>query len=502
MPSLETILTHPRAFALTTASPVQRAMCRVIDGSRLGELASDPTVIQTFGGVEAIQAIEAAGRPTEFYLVGAIRSGKSLIMAAVALHTALTIKPPPQIKRYEPMRVSVVSLDKDKAGAIMDHLMGALTREGGALNRYLMKNPKPSTERLWIRRDDGRQVEIVIAAGRKGGASLVSRWTIAAIFDEACRMQGTEDGVINFDDSRLAVIARLRLIGGQLLAVSSPWAARGPIYDAVEESFGKPTKDLIIMRATGPQICPFNWTPEACEAERLAPHSSYQTDVLGEFVDPDQGWLTAMEVRVATRPTPEMTDYDQLCDYVAAMDPGISGNAWSLVVAGKRQDVTDSSKDKYFVAGCWEWQGTSGAPLKAREVFADIAPILREYKLHEVYSDRFAGSLIAEHGDMQGVTVQVSRDTTEQTAKNHADFRTLLLDSKLELAPIKQLGVDLLSKRLKRMPNGATKYDAPVTKDGRHADMADAAVLAVARLRGGPTWVSAMDRLRKRGGHI
>jgi hypothetical protein len=263
-----------------------------------------------------------------------------------------------------------------------------------------------------------------------------------------------------------------------------------------------PTDQLVVQRGTGPEVCPLLWTPEDCEKARLAKDGSYVNDVLGEFVDPESGWLTAMECRARTRTTGEFVPHDQLCEFVSAMDPAVSGNAWSLVIAGKRLDETKDDKDRYFIAGVWEWQGSVDVPLKAREVFADIAPILREYKLSEVFSDRYAGSLIAEHGDLCGITVRVSRDTPEQTAKNHADFRTLLLDGKLELSPNKQFIADLLSKRIKRMPNGTTKYEAPTTKDGRHADQADAAVLAVARLRGGPGWVSAMDRLRKRGGRI
>jgi hypothetical protein len=534
--TLERLFTHPGAFNVTTATPIQRALCRVAEGLPLGDLETHEAVVRAFGGVEAVRMlVPLVGIiPTEIYLVAAIRCGKSLFTAARAVHAALTmdLDAVPGLTAGAIARVAVVSLDKDKAGAVMQHLREAFgidetggaskTRPGGlVLARFLVKKPKPTTERLLLRRADGRLVEIVIAAGRRGGANLVSRWTIVVIFDEAARMLGEEDGVVNLDHARAAVIERIRVVGGQLLAVTSPWAARGPIYDAVQENWGKPTRHLVVLRATGPEMNPAIWTPEACEASRTAPNSSYENDVLGEFVDPEGGWLSASEVRAATRGrgpigapghgvvcTCDECDvariervFEGQVDYTAAMDPGVSGNAWTLVVVGKRaNDEGDETRDRYFIACARQWQGRADAPLKARAVFAEMAPLLATYHLSDVFSDKWAGALMAEIGEYGGVTVNVSRDTPEETSKNHANFRTLLLDERLELAPHPVLLADLLSKRKKLMPSGAITYPAPVTRDGRHADFADAAVLAVARASGGPSWVGAVGRWRARGG--
>jgi hypothetical protein len=356
-----------------------------------------------------------------------------------------------------------------------------------------------------LRRDDGRRVEIVVAAGRRGGGSLVSRWTICAIFDEAARMLGQEDGVVNFDDMRKGVIARIGLVarkapGAQLVAVTSPWAARGPIYDAVQESWRRPSRFLVIGRATGPQMNPVLWTPEACEAERMRPDGAYETDVLGEFVDPEGGFLSASEVRAATRATPLELPREAGITYTAAMDPATAGNAWTLVIVGRRPDPdAEGSKDRYFVALARQWQGSPSAPLKAREVFAEIAPILRSYNLRSVHTDRWGGSLLAEHGDYAGVDVEMAKDTPEEISRRHADFRVRLVDGWLELPPHPVLLADLLSKRKRLQPGGRVTYPSPVTRDGRHADFADAVVLAVAKAMTEPGWVSAYSAAQDRG---
>ena len=507
--TLEQVLTHPRGFGLTTASPAQRACCRVADGLPLGDLACDETVVRTLGGADAVALLPTVP-PLEFYLVAAIRTGKSLFTGALAVQTALSIDLS-AVPKHELARIAVVSLDIDKAHVVMAHVMAALEMPGGLLAPYLERKPKPTTERVVIRRPDGRRVEIMIAAGKRGGAHLVSRWTVACIFDEACRMLGQEDGVVNLDDARAAVIERLRLLRhhgamARLVAVSSPWAARGPIYDAVQEYFGRPSEQLVIVRATGPELNPLWWTPAACEASRQDPRGSYENDVLGEFLDAEHGWLSAMEVRQATRAAPlerPRPEGSLTVSYCAAIDPGVSGNAWTLVIAGRDADLGgDDMKAKYHVALARQWQGSPSNPLKARAIFAEMAPLLREYRLNSVYSDRWSGALMAEIGDLAGVSVHVSRDSPEETSKHHADFRTLLLDGRLELSPLPMLVADMLAIRKKLQPGGAVRYVAPVTRDGRHADFKDAAVLAIARLAAGPDWVDAMNAQRARGGSL
>jgi hypothetical protein len=493
--TLEKILTHPHAFGLTSASPLQRACCRVADGLPLGELACDEAVVRAFGGQQAIEALPTTP-PKELYVVSAIRSGKSLFSAALGLRAALTIDLS-RLGFHEIARVSIVSLDRSRAQVVKEHLMGALTRSDSVLKRYLVHE---TADRVLLKRDDGRLVEIAIAAGRRDGGSLLSFWTVAAIFDEAARMLGKADGVVNFDDMRKGVIERLGLLAGaQLVAVTSPWAARGPVYEAVENYWGRPSANIVVVRAPGPDMCPANWTPEAVERARLRPDGAYETDVLGQFVDPDSGFLTTAQVNAATRDAPTILPPEHGITYTAAMDPATSGNAWTLIVVGRWPGESDTD-DRLRVVLAHQWQGRRDAPLRARDVFGEMAPMLKPYRVTEVYSDRYAGSLIAEHGDYAGLQVRPRHDTRDEDAKNYQDFRLRLLDGRLELAPVPALKADLLLTRKKLMPGGIVKYEQPVTRDGRHADFAPAAVLAVARAAGDVSWVDAMNNLRSRGG--
>jgi hypothetical protein len=488
--TLEQVLTHPKAFGLVSATPVQRALCRVADGLPLGELACDPAVVRALGGADALAFLPRT-MPKELYVVAAIRCGKSLICAALAVRAALTCNLD-GLGMHEVARVSIVSLDLDKAQVVLEHLMGATLRS--ALHGRVVGTPKAKSVRL--RREDGRVVEIMVVAGKRAGGSLVSRWSAGAIFDEAPRMQGERDGVVNFDQMRLAVLGRLRP-GAQLVAVGSPWRPAGPIYDAVQTSWGKPSAHLVVLRATGPEMNPIVWTPAASEELRKQDEGAYRTDVLGEFADAESAFFTDTELKGATREAPLTLEREAGISYGAAMDPAISGNAWTLVIAGKRPAKDEAAAD-YFVARTRQWQGSKLEPLKAKAVFEEIQAELAAYGLSEVYTDQWAAHLVTEIGEQQGVTVTTDDGTQAEKAHRYLDFRERLMGGHVELAPDPVLRADLLSVR-KRVTTTGLAFDLPVTRDGRHADFAPAVVLCIEVAAHSVSWVHAVTQWRRAG---
>ncbi|MDP9001757.1 MAG: hypothetical protein M3O46_16790, partial [Myxococcota bacterium] len=224
--TLERLLTHPSAFGLTSASPLQRAICRIADGLPLGKLADHVDVIAAIGNVSALPQ----ARPLELLILSGIRTGKSLLAAALAVRAALTCDLS-QLRPGEPVRVSVVSLTTDLARVVFEHLCGTVTSK--PMLRALVVG-SPTADTVDLRHPSGHVVEVKVVAGARAGASLVARWSAGVIFDEAPRMNGEEDGVVNFDDARRAALGRL-LTGAQLVSIGSPWAPRGPVYEAVQE---------------------------------------------------------------------------------------------------------------------------------------------------------------------------------------------------------------------------------------------------------------------------
>jgi len=467
--TLEEMLTSEHAFGLTTATPLQRAICRIADGQSLGDLATHPDVIQAIGDVSNWPNNL---RPKELVVLSGIRTAKSLLAAALAVRAALTC----DLSRLRPgevARVSVVSLTMDVARVVVGHLIGTVTNRPAL--KALLKVP-PTADTVTLKHPSGRPVEVRVVAGSKAGGSLVARWSAGCIFDEAPRMNGEADGIINFDDARRAVLGRL-LPGAQLVAIGSPWAPRGPIYEAVQEHWKKPSPSIVVIRAPATAMNPVWWTPERCEQLRLSAEQSYRTDVLGEFAEPETALIATTEIDRATRKGSVTLPKEEGHSYVAAMDPGTRGNAWTLVVATKR---VIAGRIVHSVALAKQWIGSRTSPLNPDDVLKEIAGLLRGYEITHVWSDQHGADFVKAIGHRHGLSVYDEATTARSKVDNFESMRMRLADDALEIPDDPTFRADLLSIR-KRVTQSGISIDLPRTADGRHADYAAALALVLSK---------------------
>ncbi len=463
--SLEFKLTDALAFGLTTASPLQRAVCRVADGVPLGELAGDRTVIAALGNVHAL----SHERPHEVVVLSGIRTAKSLIAACGAFHMATTCDVS-SLRPGEVPRVSVVSTKKDNADVVMNHLVGSV-KASPLLSRFLLG--EPSGDGLLLRHPSGVPVEVCVVAGSRAGSSLVSRWSAGCIFDEFPRMVGGDEGVVNWDDSRQAVIHRL-LRGCQLWHIGSPWAPYGPAYETVTAHHGKPTRDLVVVRAPAPAMNPVYWTPDRCtEAKRRDPEA-YRTDVLAEFATPEEALFSSDALDRCMRKEPLHIPPKPGNTYYAAMDPATRGNGWTLAIATRENGKT-------IIVRAEEWVGTRDEPLDPGEVLAKAAGILVAYGVTSVDSDQVMGDALITLGRQAGIRIHQWRYSSEERAKKFLSIRARIDSNELELPPIQKMRTDLLHIRKRVTPAGMSIV-LPMTSDGRHCDWGPTLMLVLSRL--------------------
>lgn len=466
--TLEAVLTNAAAFGLETASPTQRGICRIIDGLPLGDLADNPNVEACVGGKEAVAHLPQS-MPLEIYLLAAIRSGKSLLAAALAFKASQTCN----LSRLRPGEVPcvyIVSTSKKQATAVRDHLIGTIQTKP-ALRELLVEEPTGESVRL--RHPSGRPVEIMVVAGARAGSSLISRWAAGVIFDEFPRMLGAEDGVINFDDARRAVLGRL-LPGAQLIGIGSPWAPFGPAYRICQEHFGRPTKGRVVIRATGPMMYPALWTPEYCEKLRQTDPIVWRTDGLGEFADAEASFFQTEEVERATRPKPVELPPEPGVVYGAAMDPATRGNGWTLAVTRLEWGAKGP---RTVVVLARQWIGSSAAPLSPDAVLGQIAGVLKPYKVDVISTDQWAADALKDIAFRYKLALKDEAVTSARKTEMFDSLHSLISDDRLELPPLPELASDL--RRVRRVVNqhGIT-VDLPRTSDGRHCDYASVVALA------------------------
>jgi len=470
---LESLLTTPAGFGLATASPVQRAICRIVDGLQLADLARLPAVERLLGGREAVAAWErmATGKPPrEVYLIAGIRTGKSLLAAAIAVRAAIACDLS-ALRAGEVPRSSVVSLTRDLARVVHGHVAGSLQSSPGL--RGLLVGA-PTAESVVIRHPSGRHVEVTVVAGSRAGASVVARWSTGLVVDEFPRMLGQDDAVANFDELRQASLGRL-LPGAQLVAIGSPWAPFGPAFDVVQDYFGRPSPDRVVMRSSGPDMYPAYWTPERCEELRTADGDAYRMDVLGEFGAAASGQYAPDHVRAATRESTADLPAETGRHYVAAIDPATRGNAWALVVLTKDRQ-SDGGKRRVVLSR--EWMGSSVAPLSPSVVLREIAELLAPYRVRVVATDQWAADALRDVGLPLGLSLQQVTLTQPWALDIHDTIKLDLAAGKLELQP-GRIPDDLVRVKRRLTRNGVA-IELPHTADGRHCDSAAALALCMA----------------------
>lgn len=475
---LEELVSSKHFFGLTTASPVQRAFCRAVDGVPLADLADDPIVMQAFGGARPPES-----RPLEATWISAIRVAKSLIAAACCIRWSQTVDIG-SLGPGETPRVAVLSLDKDKAGVVASHLVGRISSSPLLKMLLIKKDQSAVTEEsrddIILRHPSGRAIGVKVVAGKRAGGAAVSRWLAGLISDEFPRMNGANDGIVNWDDTRNAAMDRI-LPGGQILNIGSPWAPSGPAFDMVSAHFGKPTEDLVVMWSTAWDTNPLWWTPERVERARKR-NPNFQTDVAARFATAEESFFSADRVDGALRKGSLELAPEQGASYSAFIDPATRKNAFTLIIVTRRGP-------RMVVASAREWIGSRDAPLDTGTVLRDIARACAFYGVDCAATDQYmADALISQARSMRdeagssmpAFALHVWSLSEEEKARAALHFEVKLNSGEIELANVttwrggetettRSLVVDVQRVK-KQVTQTGISVKLPKTPDGRHAD--------------------------------
>jgi hypothetical protein len=470
--TLEEMFTSPEGFGLVSATPLQRAICRLADGVPLGDLAAHPDVVQCIGN-----APPDITRPRELAILAGVRTGKSLLAAAIAVWASQTCNMyynDADGKRHDLQpgdipRVSVLSVTIDLARQVFNHLRMTLMHRP-RLSPLLMGEPQRDT--VMLRHPSGRAVEIKVIAGAKAGGSVVARWSAGCIFDEYARMSGSDDGVVNYRDTHTSVIDRL-LPGAQIISISSPWGRHGPAFETYEKYYKKPSNAYVFVQADARKLNPAYWTAERCEQLQERDPDAYVRSVLGAFLSGDDQFFPSQHITAAIRTSPIMRPPQEGVTYRAAMDPATRDNDWTLVIGallpgGKRSIVYHK-----------RWKGTQANPLKPSKVLREIAGICKKYNVGMIDTDQYSGDAMRDLGESVGLVVNVKVWTRKNQYEAFRLLKLALGESIIELPPdpLVRADFDAVRQIVTRRGIGIV---FPLTPDGRHCDYAPAIAMCLA----------------------
>lgn len=460
--SLEELLTAKWGFQLDTATPVQRAACRVLQGIPMGELEHDPDVRDAFGGVVP----RLIAPPHMFVLMCAIRCAKSLLSMAHAVYRSQRLDVS-KLKAGDGVRLSILSTGIDIAKATFTHLVGAL--EASPYLASLIE--KTTADTVVIRHPSGRPIEIKVVAMSHAGSTLVGRFSAGVVFDEAPRLSSDPDHVETLTEALKAVHGRL-LPGSTILLPGSPYEPHGEVFDLFERYFGAPDAQCVVMRANGPVMNPFWWTPERCEQVRATDADTYRTDVLADF---RKGKASLFDYRDLDSLTADVEEErSNVCDYVAALAPGTIGARWTLVVeratAGHRDVRGVEHQSSFAVASALEWTAEDGLSLKPSTVLPLVARELARWGLDSAIVSEEVPDELIDLAFEAGITLCKDALSPAELLEHLEEVRTLVEGHRYRLPHNVELRRDLLTVRRIVSEGGVPSIKLPETKDGRRCD--------------------------------
>jgi hypothetical protein len=488
MITVEKLLTSKAGFGITTATAVQRAGARVVDGRPLRELRAHLDVVAAFGGPEAIAELpsERGIKPAEFYNVASPRTAKTSGAVAAAIVATQTVDVS-GVGPGEVPRCSILSLTLDVADVPFRRLVGVM-QSSKVLRPLLLE---VGSDSVLVRHPSGKPVEIACVAGSRAAGQLVARWSVGLIADEATRMASRDEAVANLDDA-LSAIRERQLPGAQIQGIGSPHAPFGPMYEIVGSYFGKPTEQVVVMRTTGPAGNPKHWTEERLERLRERDESAWRIVALGEFLDPETGLLSPVAVRKHTREEPLELSPIAGGTYFAACDPSEGqehGNAWTLVIVQAYQH--DDRLPAFRVVCAKEYRG-----LGVEGCIEAMAEDCQRYGVRDVETDRYAAGANQALARRYRLRLQPRVTTPSSRLEDFTNLAQLIHTGRVELSPDRTLRRDLLGVKKRVTQTGVTIH-LPKTRDGRHSDFAPALAAAVRAAAGGAENLEARREIKR-----
>lgn len=529
--TLEQVLTSPKLWNLPTATPVQRAKCRIVEGLPVGELATHPDVLEMCGGVVP----NLSEPPSELLDISAIRIGKSLFAAALLFWMSQTVDLR-NTRESDIVSLFVVALKIGGTSAVIKHLIEPLTKQP-ALRPFLVDDPKDitigSVQRSGLRLKrphDNRIVEVQCIPLDRGGGSALSVYCAGLVVDEYPRMIGAEDGVRNVEHFRDGVQGRT-LPGAVQLYTGSPWQPYGPAYDNTIKFFGKPSQDLVVLRTSARTFIGLgDWSQKKADRLQRVNATAYKTDFLAEFADGeeavfpaqaiDDAFLRSLEPNVEygqpaifadpsalrhdywaalvgawawKRPTDEdLYEVEELGEFItpAAQLQGrgmvVPGrNGWVRVLEDRygrripKKEPTATLRPFFKVFDIVSWNREDvqrGA--RGLDLVKAVGAMGRKYGCEDFHFDGYEQLMLGDMIRREGLR-PIVHTWSGANRKTHAvdHLRTLFVERRMDLPQHDLLKQELVRFRSRATPGGNFSYE--VAGGGGHGDHASCLTLAM-----------------------
>jgi hypothetical protein len=384
---------------------------------------------------------------TEAWLICGRRAGKSFILALVAVYLAIFRDWSEYLAPGERGTVKVLACDRKQARVIHRYCRALLTKVP-AIAGLVERDGDDE-----IDLSNGVTIEIQTASFR----SVRGYTLIAALCDEIAFWRSDESA--NPDTEILAALrpAMSTIPGAMLLCASSPYAKRGALWDIHRRHYGKPGPVLVWQsdtRTMNPTVSE-RVIAEAYERDPASAAAEYGAQFRGDietFLSRELVEAAIDAGLVVRPPLPNVR-------YTAFADPsGGAGDSFTAAISHCDGNVA-------VIDALYERR----PPFNPTGVVAEIADLLREYRIGSVTGDRYAASWVTEAFSKEGLNYCHS---TRDRSAIYGEALPLFTSGRVRLLDSPRLVNQLISLERRTSPAGRDRIDHGPGPH-RHDDLAN-----------------------------
>jgi len=385
----------------------------------------------------------------ELWLAIGRRGGKSQVAALIAVYEALFKDHRAKLSPGEVATVMCIAADRKQARSVMRYVSGLV-----ASNAMLARSKISETTEA-IEFDNRAVIEVHTASFRS-----VRGYTLGAVIADEIAFWFSE-GANPDKDIITALRPALATLGGKLVALSSPYAKRGILWDTHKRHFAGDSTRVLVAQAPSLTMNP-TLNPEiVADAMREDPEAA-RAEYLAEFRGDISTFLDIEVVEQATRSKPLTLPPQDRETYFAFVDPNGGGaDEFTMAIAHREDALT-------VIDGVW---GRHGSPAAIAEEFASI---LKTYRVSRVKGDRYAGRWPRDEFAKHNVTYEASDRDRSQL---YLELMARLNSGAVILPPCQRMQRQLANLERRAHRSGRDTIDHP---PGAHDDRANAVAGAVA----------------------
>lgn len=389
----------------------------------------------------------------ELWLVVGRRGGKSQIAALLAVYEAIFNDHSSKLAAGEIATIAVIAADRKQARTIMRYINGLL--ENPMLKKLIARE---STESIEL--TNRCAIEVFTASHR-----TTRGYTLAcAILDEVAFWHS--DGANPDKEILNALRPSLASLRGKVIALSSPYARRGVLWDTYKAHFGQ-LSNVLVAQAASREMNP-SLSQVIVDRAIAEDSASAQAEYLAQFRSDVETFVTVEVVQRCTRRAPLMQQFDSKLSYKAFVDPS-GGMADAYTMA-----ISHAEGERIII----DYVGVVRPPFSPESVTDEYARILKSYRIFTVVGDAYAGEWPREQFLKRGITYLKS---DKNKSELYRELLPLLNSERVELPPMPTLERELIQLERRTSRGGRDLIDHPPSG---HDDIANVVAGAAVRFTG------------------